>query len=194
MQSAVPPNSPHVLTAERLKPLLQRADNGDETVVPELRAALKEVPQLAGAMGGNLAEEAERALVKAIAGKDLIYREGVYQQMSNLRLELSGPNPMPLERLLVERVVLCWLHAYHADCQYAYAKSVTLEHGEYLQRQQDRAQRRYLAAIKSLATVRRLALPIKVDVSVVGTVESRTNGTTCRRPVDVVQAGQLQRS
>lgn len=72
----------------------------------------------------------------------------------------------------------------HADYQYGSANDITLEHGDYLQRQQDRAQRRYLAAIKCLATVRRLALPIKLDVNVSGTAQSNPAGPTCRRLVE----------
>jgi hypothetical protein len=121
--------------------------------------------------------------VRAITDKNIAHREAINLKLTELRRELGGTSPHPLERLLVERVVLCWLHVHHADVQCAYATSVTLEYGDYLQRQQERAQRRYLAAIKCLATVRRLALPIKVAVTVEGAVESQPR-PACRRPVD----------
>jgi hypothetical protein len=51
--------------------------------------------------------------------------------------------------------------------------AASLQQGDYLQRRQDRANRRVNAAVKSLATVRRLALPIRVDVTVAGSVETK---------------------
>ena len=93
-------------------------------------------------------------------------------KLNTMRTELCGPNPTSLEKLLVERVVASWLYAYHADYKYAKANDITFEHGDYLQRQQDRSHRRYLSSIRMLACVRRLALPVKVDVNVTGTLET----------------------
>jgi hypothetical protein len=45
---------------------------------------------------------------------------------------------------------------------------VTLQQGEYFQRRQDRAHRRYLSAIRSLAAVRRLQVPTAVQVNIGG--------------------------
>ncbi len=173
-----------------LEKLLARADGGDESAAPEIRDLLDKAPELVQPLGGDLARTAERALVRAIVGTNIGLREALYRKMELMRRELAGPSPQPLERLLVERVVLCWLHAYHADCQYGQAGGVTLDYGQYLQRQQDRAQRRYLAAIKCLATVRGLALPIKLDVTVGGTVETTSSRATCRRPAGPVRAAQ----
>jgi hypothetical protein len=73
-----------------------------------------------------------------------------------LRAELAGPNPSPLERLLVERIAICWLQSYHADQRHASATSWTTSLN-YAQ-EAERAQRRLESAIRTLATVRRLAL------------------------------------
>jgi hypothetical protein len=162
--------------------LLKRADAGDESAAPEIRGLMDEFPEVIEPLGGDLAHEAKRALVKAITGKNVGQREAIYRKMEQIGSELAGANPQPLEKLLIERAVLCWLHAYHADYQYGARGEVTLEFSEFLQRNQDRAQRRYLAAIKCLATVRRLALPIKVDVSVDGSLEGRAARPSCRRP------------
>lgn len=189
MRNEVAKNEPAQIDRTSLEALLKRADDGDESAAPDIRKLLDQAPRLVNPLGGDLARNAERALVRAIVGKNVGQREAIYRKMKQLRSELAGPNPQPLERLLVERVVLCWLHVHHADCQYGQATKITLEYGEYLQCQQDRAQRRYLAAIKCLATVRRLALPIKVDVTVAATVESPT-GPTCRRTNEVGHVGE----
>jgi len=41
-----------------------------------------------------------------------------------MRTELAGPRPSPIERLLVQRVVACWLQVYHADAMAAQAGPV----------------------------------------------------------------------
>ncbi len=154
---------------ERMCDAVARADGGDENAMPAVREAFAKLPWFADAIGGDLARKAVENLLSVIAPKGLAQQEAIHRKMEEIRAELLGHQSAPLERLLVERVVVCWLHAYHADTQYA-RSSVSFNEGEYLQKQQDRAQRRYLSAIKTLAVVRRLALPIKVDVKVAATV------------------------
>ena len=60
----------------------------------------------------------------------------------------------------MERVVSCWLHLYHLEILYAQKDAMSLELAGYYQKGIDRAHRRYLSAIKALAVVRRLALPV----------------------------------
>jgi hypothetical protein len=109
---------------------------------------------------GDLAAQAEQSFVRAAAGKNLAFREGLLAKLQALRGELSGPSPTPLERLLVERVVACWLQVQDADIRYAQLGNVPLSQAEYAQRRMDRAHRRFLSAVKALALVRKLALPV----------------------------------
>ena len=157
----------------RILAIITRACEGDASVRPELKKLLDEMPDLVRCIGGDLAKLAETSLIGAIAGKNIAQSESLSRKMESLRNELAGAHPTPIERLLVERVAICWLHVYHADCKYATPGNVPLNLGDYYQRQQDRAHRRYLQAIKMLATVRRLAQPIKVDVNVAATVETK---------------------
>jgi hypothetical protein len=62
--------------------------------------------------------------------------------------------------VLVERVVACWLQVQDADVRYAQAKNLSVTWGECYQRRMDRAHRRYLSAVKALALVRKLAVPV----------------------------------
>jgi hypothetical protein len=68
-----------------------------------------------------------------------------------------------LEQLQVERVVASWLQVQDADIRYAQAKNLSLEWSHYGQRRMDRAHRRFLTAVKTLARIRRLALPVLVE-------------------------------
>ena len=51
------------------------------------------------------------------------------------------------------------------DYAYLSAGSVSLQKGDYYQRRQERAHKRYLSAVKALAQVRRLELPaVQVNI------------------------------
>ena len=155
--------------ADRREEIVRRVTKNDENAVPEFRELLKQVPTLIDIVG-SLAEIAERTLVKAITGEQLLFSETLTAKLDAMRAELAGPQPNPIERLLVERLVACWLQVYHADAQAAKFTEGTFAEGNYMQRRQNRAHRRFLSAIKTLATVRRLALPTLVAVNVNATV------------------------
>ena len=143
----------------RLQDLLGRASKGDESTLPILRRMMQE-PGFVAVCGGDLARQAELSLIKALAGKDLAFKEGLLSKMGSLRSELAGPDPTPVERLLAERVAACWLQVYAADINYAQAKNYSFSQGDYCQRKMDRAHRRYLQAIKTLELVRKMAVPV----------------------------------
>jgi len=145
--------------AEEMRKFLKRAQSGDASTLPVLRRML-ENPATVDQFGGDLAHQAALSLIDAAAGENLAFKEALTRKLELLRAELSGPNPTPLERLLVERIVACWLQVQDADVRFAQAKNLSLEWGDYYQRRMDRAHKRCLSAIKTLATVRKLALPV----------------------------------
>jgi hypothetical protein len=145
---------------EELRKFLKRAQSGDESTLPALRQMLQN-PAIVDAYGGNLAQQAELSFIEAAGGKNLAFKEALSRKLELMRAELAGPNPTPLERLLVGRVVACWLQVQDADIRYAQGqKDCTFAQGEYHQRRMDRAHKRYLSALKTLALVRKLALPV----------------------------------
>ena len=76
-----------------------------------------------------------------------------------MRVELAGANPSPLEKLLVERIVACWLQVNHADSVFANNQSSSESLRKELLKRQESVQRRYVDAIKQLAQLRRLVSP-----------------------------------
>lgn len=129
--------------------------------------------------GGDLARLTIRNLVEKFTGKDLLLRESIYRKLVLLRMELLGPNPSALEKLLVERVVGTWLHLHQLETNYACRTDPTIALGEYFQRIISAAQKRYLAAVKALADVRRLALPaLQVNIAK-KQVNVATSSATC---------------
>ena len=99
-----------------------------------------------------------------------------------MRAELLGDNPTPVERLLVERVVACWVQVQEAELRFARGQGdLTIRQSDFLQRRMDSTHRRYLAALKALALVRKLAVPalqINLARKQVNVVTSAATGTT----------------
>jgi hypothetical protein len=145
--------------------LIRKAEGGDESVIPALRQALTDNGGLlAGA--GNLALQVEATLIGKAAGDNLFFKEGLNAKMSRLRSELASPDAPPLERLLADRIALCWLALHDAEVRFAQAEGLTCKQAEHWQNRIDRSHKRYLSAIKTLATVRKLALPaLQVNIA-----------------------------
>jgi hypothetical protein len=81
-------------------------------------------------------------------------------EFASVRRELTGPDPSPLERLLADRTAVCWI-----DCVIISSRSA-VESDPFLIKLHDRAYHRFLTAAQALAKVRRLAVPIRVQVAV----------------------------
>jgi hypothetical protein len=146
-------------TVDEIKTLLVRAEAGDESALPIVRRML-ENPICLQVFGGEPAERVEAAFIGSIGGKDVAFREAVLKKLDWMRAELLGENPTAVERLLVERIAACWLQVQHAELRYAQnLKDMTFPQGDYHQRRMDATNRRFLAAVKALALVRKLAVP-----------------------------------
>jgi hypothetical protein len=151
---------------KRLREFEDRIAAGD----PGLRAHAERLLDVTGdegiaAWGGDLAARVVAGLTDRLAGAHLYRREAVARKLARVRADLEGPDPTPAERRLAERAAVCWLAAYEADlaCQRAEGSGDARIAGWY-DRRQDRAHRRFLLAVKALATLRRLALPARRPV------------------------------
>jgi hypothetical protein len=141
-----------------LKTLLEQGHAGDATVLPDLKQAFNENPELS-ALLGNLAQHAEQALLNLIAGPSLTGREAVVRYADSLRQELFATVASPLERLLAERVVLTWLWSHYADLdvtdRLSRGQGATAACRE-ADKRRHRAHLRFLSATKAFAVVRKL--------------------------------------
>ena len=158
---------PDVSTTEGRKELLERGSKGDITVLPAIHQLLARSPDNYEKLGGNLARCVETSFTKSICGDDLIVREAIYAQLVVMKKELLGEDPTPLEKLLVDRIVACWLQVQDTESRYAqHHLGMSVKQGDYHQRRMESANKRYLAAIKSLALIRKLALPaLQVNIA-----------------------------
>ena len=148
--------------------LVAAASGGDEAALAQVSRLFDAAPE-AWDLVGDLGRHAERALVAAAAGGDPLLRAGLGRRLDAMRRELAGPAPSPLERLLAERVAAAWLAVQDAELRCARllrdgrAPAAQLA---YHEQRLERAERRYLAAIKALAQVRRLLGPaVQVNVA-----------------------------
>jgi hypothetical protein len=143
---------------DELARLLKRAEQGDRSVLPDLHKALDANAEI-WQRYGDLAAQAEASLILLAAGPNLLLAESLQRKLRALKDELGGESPSPLDRLLVERVVMTWLQVNYFDGLLAQAKGASEAQAKLLQRMQDAAHRRHLAAVKTLATVRKLLKP-----------------------------------
>ena len=84
--------------------------------------------------------------------------------------ELAGPTPSPAERVLAETAATSWFSFRTHEAHYAVTSTskggMSLAQSEHAQRRIDRAHRRFLSTVKTLAAVRRLAVPtVQINVA-----------------------------
>jgi hypothetical protein len=156
-----------------LNSLVQRAREGDETVLLQLREMLDTRPELWQHFG-NLAAHAREAWLRVIAGIDLALKESTARKAEDLVRELAGPAPTAIERLLAERAALCWLQIHHADALAAQSLSQSRQVGDFWAKRQAGAHRRYLTSLAALVTLRRL-MPGQTDGRPIGSTSSDTS-------------------
>ena len=145
--------------------LVARARNGDAGAMAVLRPVFDE-PGAADAYGGDMARRALRAAVHVVAGKDLVAKEATARKLEQLRDELAGPNPSPVERMLVENVVSTWFHLHNLERQAALEGEDNIVRAAFWQKALTAAQNRYFATIRELTKCRQAQVrPVQVNIA-----------------------------
>ena len=148
--------------------LLKRAADGDKSCLSALRDFLAdgdEGESYREAYGSPVAWFRQVTIKKA-AGDNLINQEAIEQKLDQIQSELEGPNPTPIERLLAERASLCWFIVHWYENVYANANGWNLDQAAFQHRKIDKAHCRFLTAVRTLAQVRKLALPtLQVNIA-----------------------------
>lgn len=160
---------------------IQRASQGDETAMSEVREAFDVHPGVWRLLG-DMARRAEDALIGAsFTEKDLAGREAARRYLADLHTQLAGPDSSPLERVLAERAALALYDASRLDREALSRTDLTWQTADLLDRRRSRAHARALAAVRSLAVVRRLlkggpAVAVGVQVNVGRDTEVQQSG------------------
>lgn len=147
--------------------LLLKASKGDQHVIPALRKALEAHPWCWQELG-DLARTTRQAVIQRAAGAKNLGQQEIYtRKLDAMTQELAGAVPSPVERLLVERIVLCWAHLHYVEALYLQQMhELTLRQATFYQQRISHAQARYLSAIRTLAQIRRLGVPaVQVNIA-----------------------------
>jgi ribosomal protein L22 len=143
---------------------IAKADAGDTTALDVLRKAFRDIPEVADTLSG-MAYQAENSILANVpAGARELFR----QQVSNLRQKLRDEGSgSALETMLIRRTALDYLASLQAERTRALApgESRSLELSRFYDHQADRAHRRLLASVESLARVRKLLTPIQINIA-----------------------------
>ena len=105
------------------------------------------------AYGADIAKKVTDSIISNIS-HDCYRTECLSLKVGRLQSELAGEAPSPIEKLLAERVAVCYLDSYYSDL--LAQSNCNMIAGDFCQRRQDRAHRRYLQAVKALAECRKL--------------------------------------
>ena len=101
-----------------------------------------------------MAGQTEAALIRLISSKNALLTQSLERKVRQMKSDLEGPSSSSLEKGIIERIVACWLQVQFAEI--ASAEHAADSEANAWQKRLDQAQRRYLSAGTSLATVRKL--------------------------------------
>ena len=97
-------------------------------------------------------------------------KQALREEVNKFASDLAGQSPSTIELVLARTAAISWLmlrlhEAQYAGCGTADA-GMTIIQSEHQQRRIDRTHRRLMSTIKTLATVRRLAVPtVQINVA-----------------------------
>ena len=131
-------------------------EDPDKDDIKALRKALLNNPELWRVVG-DLAEQAVLSLIDEIQSFPAL-KESLKIGWNEMQKELGGENPNPLEKLLIQQIVMSWMRLQLVEYHYTDTmnQSITLPMGRYWEGRLSAAQRRHLRAVETLARVRRL--------------------------------------
>jgi hypothetical protein len=156
-----PPAPTAPASGKETRELVNAIIKGDDSRLAEFRALLddpKRGEYWTNCVGSPIAW-LRRALIERAAGKRQGLQEAIERKLDAVQVELAGPNPTPLESLLAERAAFCWFIVNRYEQEYVSAKDWSLSMAEFQHRKIDKAHARYLSALRTLAQVRKLAVP-----------------------------------
>jgi len=146
-----------------LRTVSEKAEAGDRNARKRLRRLVRSSSPEIIAAASDVAGSAAWMLIKTISAGEPLMQEALQERMLQMRAEIAGENPAPLEVLLTERVVAGWLLVEVLESLVCaqHQRDVTAHRvppGHIIQQSRilESATRRYLAAVRELARVRNL--------------------------------------
>jgi hypothetical protein len=140
------------LTQDEFRAIIDRANAGDLHSLRQLQQILDERPEIWQSIG-DLAKNAELAMIRLISGKSVLLREAMERSLKALRNNISPADPSPLEKLLVDRIVITWMRVQYIETNSVSLADLSLAEKKFALQQRESAQKLFDAAVKSLRTV-----------------------------------------
>jgi hypothetical protein len=149
---------------EELRALSRAAEGGDREARRELKRALRRSAPEVVARASDIGRRAQHALIGTAAGGDPLTEYALSGRLDMMREEIAGENPTPLETLLIERVVACWLLVELFEVLMAAQlfpdtpkeRRVPLGVLKHYLAWQEAANRRFLGSVRELARLRKV--------------------------------------
>jgi hypothetical protein len=116
------------------------------TLYPDLSRTVADLPQLAL---NRLATQLQNRPV---------FNEALKQRLSNLKSDLGYDSASPVERLMIEQILLSWLRLYYIELAVTQLAQTSLTAYAHWDKRLTTAQHRYLKACQALARIRKLTL------------------------------------
>jgi hypothetical protein len=155
----------------QLRALAERAQAGDAAALPHLRRVLDTHPEVWRHVG-DLSALVERAWASALSAADPLAFESMLRTAAAMKRDLAGEHPGCLEQMLVDQVVTCWMETRYAEMATSDQGEASLKQAGFRLRRLESAQKRHLAAVKELATLRRLQSDGRAPAVEVGLYEA----------------------
>ena len=163
------PTEKHYAAAAAMMEVIRKTDKEKPTKEDkaELERILRDVPAV-WTFAGDVMNHTALGMIAQL--------EGTYALKASLRTgweqmqrDLARPSDGPLERLLIQQIVLAWLKLAYTEYHhrhYLMNGNTTIKQADFWERRLSAAQRRYLRASETLARVRRLQLPaVQVNIA-----------------------------
>ncbi len=146
--------------------VVRKANAGDKQSLAVLRRELaSDNAQKLLDFAGDLAYNLEQSTLKAMLGDK---QEGakliLLKKLNKMRDELGWGESPKLERILIERVCQTWLYLHWLETADTQAENRPMDLVKHESERIERAERRHLRAVKMLATVRKMTLPLRIDI------------------------------
>lgn len=150
-------------TQDERSEFLSRALGGDQAAVPMALAILRRYPK---ELILNVSSP-RQALVELWATGPMP-RQLIANEYDARLAAVAGPDATPLELVLVERVVVSQMQVSKFEREYTrnIENTIGTSMADFMERRLDRAHKRLLSAVKTLAQVRRLQVPLAVQINV----------------------------
>jgi hypothetical protein len=145
---------------------VKKANSGDKQSLAILRRELAgENSNALIDIAGNLANSLEQSTLNVMLGNQ---QQGtrlvLLKKLDRMRAELGWNESPKLERILIERVCQTWLYLHWLEMADTQSKNRSIDLAKHESERIERAERRYLRAVKMLATVRKMALPLRIEL------------------------------